>query len=100
MKPVRLPWVSAYAYRIEVRVHNGTRYARILLRVLATGEIHNLSEDAEFLEFGCSHGVPVEDLQGHLRELWKGGYTFPPGVLEELNAQADRLLAAMAMAPE
>lgn len=96
MKTVRLPWVSAYAYRIEVHTHNGTRYARILLRVLATGEVHNLSEDAEFLEFGCSHGVPVEDLQGHLRELWKGGYAFPPGVLEELRAQADRLLEVTA----
>ena len=92
MKTVRLPWVSAYAYRIEVRTHNGTRYARILLRVLANGKVHNLSEDAEFSEFGRSHGVPVEDLQGHLRELWKGGHDFPPGVLGELRAQADRLL--------
>ena len=94
MKPIRLPWVADCAYRIEIRTHNGTRYARILVRILGTGVIHNLSEDAGFSEFGdvnYRHGVPVENIQGHLRELWKGGYDFPSSVLSELRAQADML---------
>ena len=95
MRPVRLPWLADYAYRIDVLTHNGTRYARILVRVLETGVVHNLSEDAGFSEFGdvnYRHGVPVENIQGHLRELWKGGSYFPPSVLSELQAQADMLV--------
>lgn len=93
MKPVRLPWVSARSYRIQVRTYRGKKYARVLLSMLGIGEVYNLSEDAEF---GCRYGVPIENLHGHLRELDRGGHDFSYPVLVTLREQADRLLAAMA----